>query len=632
MYSVSTGFQTAIVGSRDVRLKAYFNAAVNPVPPESMIDVEIEESINGDSGVSMGSACSAKLTMNMWKPTVDSDHPQIDYASAVVKPYIGIYTDETTVEYVPMGVFNLDTMESSSDYQQIKITAYDNFYKTDKAYTPLNTIDVPLTTLLSDICSQCNITLATAITSDIVIPNIKDGTCRQQIGWIAGLLGKNARFNRTGELEFVWYTSANNPITLDLQTSGGLKQLSDSQITVTSLTSGTSDNVITAGVGDGLSFENPYMTQAILNTIVNNMGTFVYTPLEVKWRGNPAIQAGDILSVSKTASIALNCPVTQTIIKASTGLSGTIKCSKKDEETTAFVASPSDAKINAVYKGLQEAVTENTNFIKGANGGIFQIIDANSDGVNDGWIIKSADSQKHIIANINGIGLTTNGGTTYATAITPTGINASTITAGQMNADRIKIGDGTLSNVIALADGVVGIKNANNEIIATFSDAGAYWKDMQEMEYCGFVWKKSVFNNNVRFTKKTVLTANDNMTLSVSGKTICTVNGTAIKLKANVKSIVCYMTGGSTNTGAFAVSESDSVSVGAGSSSMSAVGSVIYQGKIWYYTLPYTISGSYTSTATDVTDLQKLTSTTFPSSTSKNAVYELLQRYYGVFG
>ena len=162
--------------------------------------------------------------------------------------------------------------------------------------------------------------------------------------------------------------------------------------------------------------------------------------------------------------------------------------------------------------------------MKGANGGVFEILDENGDGINDGWLIHSADGQRFIKANVNGIGITTDGGATFKEALTVNGLNASAITTGQMSAQRVIVGDEVLGNVfsvdqddngrivvtIGAADNDIQQKQTNDAIafvdknenqVAKFSVTGAEWQSMQQMKYCGFVWIKSPSSGNVRFTK-----------------------------------------------------------------------------------------------------------------------------------
>jgi hypothetical protein len=266
------------------------------------------------------------------------------------------------------------------------------------------------------------------------------------------------------------------------------------------------------------------MTQERLNTIATTVIGSSFTPATVKWRGNPVVEAGDIVTANDKSGASCRVYVMEQVLKISGGLYSEIKCYGETAESIKFDTSPTGKKLQQVYSKLQEAVMEATKLLNGANGGIFEVTDEDKDGINDGWIIHSVDNQKFIKANMNGIGITTNGGITYEQAITTEGINASAIHTGSMNAQRISVGDSSLGDVfsvdldneghpivtIGASDSDIKQRQTSNAItfvdgggnsVARFSVAGAEWADMQEMKYCGFVWTKSDITGNVRFTK-----------------------------------------------------------------------------------------------------------------------------------
>ena len=379
--------------------------------------------------------------------------------------------------------------------------------------------------ILSDIADQCGFILNGAIETPSGEFDLLDLTCRQYIGYFAGLLGCNARFSRAGNLSFVWYTDTAYTIDRNSQYMGGCKRLTEKDVVVQSITSGYEGNEMVAGNGVGISFENPFMSQEILDGIHAKIGTPTYTPMQVKWRGNPAIEAGDIVTVEDSGGTLRAVYVMEQTLRIGGGLHSEIKCFGSSDEEISFSTSPTEKKMQKIYTKLQEAIAEATQLLNGAGGGVFEILDENGDGINDGWIIHSADGDRFIKANLNGIGLTRNGGATYEQAITPAGINADTITVGQMSAQRISVGDKTLGDVFSVdldEDGhpvvTIGASNSDivqkqtnsaitfvsgSETVAKFSITGAEWSDLQQMKYCGFIWTKSSVTGNVRFTKAT---------------------------------------------------------------------------------------------------------------------------------
>lgn len=566
MITVDNDFLTSIeANARHILMRAFINGGNGDVEltGDDLIDITVTEATNASDGLAMGTAISSKLVMKIKAPNT----PLLLTGSSI-RPEITCYNLK---EWIPLGKFYITEAVSNDDFATtFTITAYDGFSKTESVYVPKIEMPGKAAAILTDIATQCGFSLGEvpAALNDIMISqelskvntdgtlafpngaNVEEGalvigdfvnasdkevnsyTCRQYIGYFAGLLGKNARFDRAGNLIFTWYKNAEYKnaegetivynIPRSLQYVGGCKRLTEQDYSAYSITSGSSGAEIVAGTGVGFSFENPFMTQEILDGILSTVGTITYTPLRVKWRGNPAIEAGDIITVEDHAGNPCTVYVMEQTIRIGGGLNTEIKCYGASEQAMAFSTAPTTQKIKQAYTKLQAAMAEVAKLLNGSNGGVFEILDEDRNGINDGWKIRSADDQRFIKANLNGIGITDDGGKTYEQAMTIDGINATAIRTGTMSAQRISVGDETLGDVfsVALENGhpVVTIGSSDSDIkqkqtndaitfvtnedtpVAKFSTTGAEWADLQQMKYCGFVWTRSP-SGNVRFTK-----------------------------------------------------------------------------------------------------------------------------------
>lgn len=566
MYSVSSNFNAAAnANARQILVRAYVNDVL--LTGDNLIDLTVTEAVNASDGLSMGATISSKLTAKLRMPETP-----LMLTDGIIRPEVAFYGVD---EWVPLGKFYITEAVSDNDFNtSFTITAYDGFCKTEKPYIPQITMPNTAQAILSDIASQCGFSIegitngevTGLLTTDengiltyIDLPTVDENgvlhysvplktvsggvlttenggnypfgefgllelTQRQYIGYLAGLIGRNARFNRAGNLEFVWYKYYGYSIERKHQYMGGFERLTENDVTINSISSGTSDNMFTSGSGAGISFENPFMTQEILDNIFDGLKDVSYTPAQIKWRGNPAVEAGDIIIVEDHNGTARRIYVMEQTIQVGGGLYSEIKCYGESDAAVQFSTSPQAKKLQQVYTKLQSAIAEATRLLNGANGGIFEILDEDGDGINDGWIIHSADLLRFIKANVNGIGITQNGGATYEQAMTVDGINASAIRTGEMSAQRISVGDETLGDVFSvdLDEGghpvvtigssestikqkqthdAITFVDSQNEQVAKFSTTGAEWADLQQMKYCGFVWTKSSASGNVRFTK-----------------------------------------------------------------------------------------------------------------------------------
>jgi hypothetical protein len=312
---------------------------------------------------------------------------------------------------------------------------------------------------------------------DMVVPNIDNLTYQQAIGYLAGCLGGFARFDRYGELEITTYTETGTMISRTLQYMNGFKRLTEKQLAITSISTGTKDNAIVRGDGANgtvINFENPYITDTMADSVYADFNNLVYTPCQVKWRGNPSVQAGDIVNVFDKDGNTHRVLVMSQNIKIGGGLNSTIDCKGKSGTTSNFSNGfeTSGQKIDRVYKELQQKILDATNAITGNSGGYVILNDTNKDGKPDEILVM--DFEDTTLAtkvwrwNKEGLGYSHNASGNayrgpYELAITADGqINANFITTGLLSAEYIRIGDEKFGDYIHVKDGVMHFGDTNN--------------------------------------------------------------------------------------------------------------------------------------------------------------------------
>lgn len=126
-------------------------------------------------------------------------------------------TREKIYEFVPLGVFTADR-PNVPDLIRIDFTCNDQMMKLDKDMpdaTALNiTYPATVSTLFTKICQYFGVsyTTSTFINSTATISEEPEefsySTARTVLGWIAEAAGSNAVFNRDGQLELRWVSSA----------------------------------------------------------------------------------------------------------------------------------------------------------------------------------------------------------------------------------------------------------------------------------------------------------------------------------------------------------------------------------------------------------------------------------------
>ena len=443
-------------------------------------NITLDEIVNSTDVLTMGCACSNKITVNLINPPTNISYNGLEFVAEV-----GLLLKDRpiTYEWVPIGKFYGADAETPNDFKNLTLTAYDGFCKmTDKynANVPeTTTLQAVYNDLKTQLYENCGIVLKERVLPEYTINNFPylDVTYTQAIGYVAGCLGEVARFDRNGELELTWYADNGQIIDRSQQYMGGFKRTTDKLLTVTSISTGTQENPIVRGNGANginINFENPYITDVMADDVYNKINNFTYTPCQVKWRGNPAIQAGDMLQTFDKDGNPHTVLVMSQSVKIGGGCNASIECKGKSETTSNFSNKfeSTTKKIERVYKGLEQAILAATNQITGNSGGYVVISDEDGDNKPDTIYIMD-DEDKTKARNVwcwNKMGLghshNPNGNAwkgPYETAITADGqINADFIATGTLT-----LGGGTVNDVSGLK-----LYNKSNALICSMDDDG----------------------------------------------------------------------------------------------------------------------------------------------------------------
>lgn len=517
MYNVTNQYiNAALDRTREISIKAVFNGTTE-VDSSNIVDLTFEELCVAGDNPTMGEACSNKVVINMYAP----ENPP-EYKSGFLNAYIGLTVNED-VEWCPLGQFFISEYTSADDYKTVQIVAYDKMAMLNDDYT--YTAPTTVSAVMSDIASKYDITV-----EDIDYPEgnlintVVKCSVRQMIGYIAGLMGKNARFNKDGNLEFFWYSteavifgdvnddgninSADidyinsnlintvtgeeyesilgsatvgisylggvyspdafsvdvnsdhiikaddvaeiqayidghpyNPtivgtkeypykITQSNISMGGFTRLSETVYKVERLESGTSKNVITSGTeGRLMSFENPFMTQAILDSIRAAL-VFEYMPCNISYQGNPAFECGDIIGAVASNGQTYAIPIMSQTFTVSGGMHSEIGSVGTTDVQSAIeinaledILDPLEEAVeNLEEKVGEDSVAEQIEAMRdeiqanlSGQDGTFSIL-YNEDGSQRGWKITSTSNPNNCwVFDAGGMRYSSNGGQTFST-------------------------------------------------------------------------------------------------------------------------------------------------------------------------------------------------------------------------
>lgn len=409
MYSVTDAFNAACAApGREITSKILFNGTTELAASEVQ-EISITEQFGSSDGVTIGAAFSSQCKVVIYKQT-----PALPLSGGNFTPYAGIMVDGAA-QFVPKGKFYIpsDGVEKTGDLW-LTITGYDRMAGLTAEYVPTVPFPATPTQMLVDVCTQARVTAPSVTMPDIQIATPYSGSLRQQLGWLAGLIGCNAKFDATGNLVFCWY--ADNGLTLgwDVQYMDGLELTADGAFTINSLLTGTEENPISVGTGLGITSTNPYMTAEQAAVVLAQISGKSLMPCKLKWRGNPAVEAGDSVAVTGRDGNALTVYVMEQRMTIKGGMSADITCYGTEDADYA-VESPTQKKVQRQYDDVRKAFQDATLRIIGAKGGYFEIT-YDEDGFPTGWVIRNTpsveDDTKMWIMSAGGLGYSSDGGKT----------------------------------------------------------------------------------------------------------------------------------------------------------------------------------------------------------------------------
>lgn len=317
---------------------------------ETLNNFKFQNITNPNNEITIGNTCASSVTFSIYTPTISLENKEITIFEGVK---VG-----TEINYIKLGIFTVTKQTSDGEYTSYE--AYDRMYKADMPY--FSDMAFPSTdkAILNEICGKLGISLATNIVTTHTISDKPQGyTYREMIGYMAMLQGCNAVINADGNLELRWYKDSGYVLDGHKYYQQGVTFTTSKDFIIQKLTcnntksGSTEQSEITSGDGaTGLSFANPFMTQAILDEVYKKIGGFQFRPLTVKFVGDYRLEVGDIITVNKNG-IDYKVPIMQITHECDGGLMDTVtSIGQSDTENTSVASGPITKQMERYYADL----------------------------------------------------------------------------------------------------------------------------------------------------------------------------------------------------------------------------------------------------------------------------------------
>lgn len=317
---------------------------------ETLNNFKFQNIINPNNEIMIGNTCASSVTFSIYMPQVSLENKEITI-------YEGVKVSNE-IKYIKLGTFTVSKQTSNGEYTSYE--AYDKMYKADMPYSSDLVFPSTDKAILTEICGKLGISLATDIVTAHTVSDKPQGyTMREIIGYMAMLQGCNAVINADGNLELRWYKDSGYVLDGHKYYQQGVTFTTSKDFIIQKLTcnntkSGDKEtSTITSGSGaTGLSFANPFMTQAVLDEVYKKIGGFQFRPLTVKLVGDWRLEVGDIITVNK-GGVDYKVPIMQITHECDGGLMDTVtSIGQSDTENTSVTSGPITKQMERYYADL----------------------------------------------------------------------------------------------------------------------------------------------------------------------------------------------------------------------------------------------------------------------------------------
>lgn len=244
-----------------------------------------------------------------------------------VWPKIGIKTSNG-YEYSSLGLFIVsDDIQMDRNNDETTIKAYDQMCLLEGTYTSKLTYPAKMTSVIAEIANLAGVLLNTTdigrLPVQVDLPSAITGqTYRNAIGMIAQFYAGFATFDRDGKLTIRTITEPDYTLDPSQYEQGGLTKneapykIGGIQCEVTTTTTDSTGqstettNTLQVGAASGsqIKLTNNLMTMDRLASIWQQLQSLTFYPFSLNWFGNPAIEAGDWLTLQDTKGNKFNVP------------------------------------------------------------------------------------------------------------------------------------------------------------------------------------------------------------------------------------------------------------------------------------------------------------------------------------
>lgn len=311
-----------------------------------------------------------EVTVEVGIATYDADYhydniPPEKVGSARVGYAKLIHYKPTVYEYVSIGTFYVTKCDPDRNENKTTLEASDRFVFLENEYVSELTYPASIRDIALEIANKSGSVINETNFSMISTQKIRkpEGyTFRQAIGLIAQFEAGYARFSRTNQLEIMQLIDPKFAVSPAEYFQKGLTKnelmykIGGISCTVPVQSESGSEQVTYlsgSNTGPQIVLENKVMTQSLLDDIYQKVKNINFYPFTLNWRGNPALETGDWLTLTDRDGTPFKTPNLSYTLTFKGGLTGTSSANTNSSAQTVSAYSPP---LNQIIKDINSRV------------------------------------------------------------------------------------------------------------------------------------------------------------------------------------------------------------------------------------------------------------------------------------
>ena len=323
---------------------------------EDIVDVILDYPQTSD-GFTIGNTISQTLDLTI------INRGDIIYSTSQIKLEIGLKIEDR-IEYIPMGIFNIDDIEKT-DYTT-KLTCYDNMIKFETPYFSELSNKPTLQQVVNELVKITGIQFEGSLPA-YTVSKLEGFSCREALSYVASICAGNALITRSGKFTIKGLSEVSKTINGDNYFDFKREEV---KYKVGKISCQVDENNVLSKGSLGtdsmeFSFENPWITEKILTEIYNKLNGLSYLGYSMKWQGDLALDPYDIVTITDKKNVARKMPILGKKITYTGGLTSEIEAKGESKNKNSFSSSGSTTnKVNRLVTEqaiIKEALIDKAN-------------------------------------------------------------------------------------------------------------------------------------------------------------------------------------------------------------------------------------------------------------------------------